>query len=94
MISVGNLIKLHYTVTDDGGSTDYAYNVSIDRVPCPYGGARVYFLCPGTRAGRTCYNRVTKLYQPPGCNAACKNAHPIKEARDARLSRRAPKTAA
>lgn len=36
--------------------------VQIVHQPCRYGGSRPYFLCPGSRNGRPCGKRVSKLY--------------------------------
>jgi hypothetical protein len=36
--------------------------VSIDRVPCRFGGTRPYFLCPGPRFGNRCGRRVVMLF--------------------------------
>jgi len=38
--------------------------VPIVRVPCPFGGTRPYFLCPGVVNGVACGRRVAKLYGP------------------------------
>jgi hypothetical protein len=38
--------------------------VDIVRVPCRFGGARPYFICPGVVNGTACGRRVTKLYGP------------------------------
>ena len=36
--------------------------VPIVRVPCPFGGSRPYFLCPGVVNGVTCGRRAAKLH--------------------------------
>ena len=36
----------------------------IVRVPCPFGGARPYFICPGVVNGIACGRRVAKLHSP------------------------------
>ena len=41
-----------------------AETVRIVRVPCRFGGARPYFICPGVVNGVACGRRVTKLYGP------------------------------
>jgi hypothetical protein len=38
--------------------------VRIVRVPCRFGGARPYFICPGVVNGVACGRRVAKLYGP------------------------------
>ena len=38
--------------------------VPIVRVPCPFGGYRPYFICPGVVNGIACGRRVVKLYGP------------------------------
>jgi hypothetical protein len=38
--------------------------VRIERVPCRFGGARPYFICPGAVDGSACGRRVVKLHGP------------------------------
>jgi hypothetical protein len=58
-------IHLTYRVrVGDGGFQDVAETVRIERVPCRFGGARPYFICPGVAKRVTCGRRVTKLYGP------------------------------
>jgi hypothetical protein len=40
------------------------YRVELTRTPCAYGGGRYWFLCPLTKDGVYCGNRVGKLYLP------------------------------
>jgi hypothetical protein len=43
---------------------DVEETVRIVRVPCRFGGARPYFICPGVVNGIACGRRVTKLHGP------------------------------
>ena len=47
-----------------GDWEDVAETVRIVRVPCRFGGARPYFICPGVVNGIACGRRVAKLYGP------------------------------
>lgn len=47
----GDHLKIRYR-----NNTHIAYTISIDRVPCNYGGYRYYFKCP------LCQSRMRKLY--------------------------------
>jgi hypothetical protein len=61
-------IHLTYRVrVGDGEWKDVAEIVHIDRVPCRFGGARPYFICPGVANRITCGRRVTMLYGPWPC---------------------------
>jgi hypothetical protein len=58
-------LRLTYRVrVGDGEWKDVAEIVRIDRVPCRFGGAQPYFICPGVANGVTCGRRVTMLYGP------------------------------
>jgi hypothetical protein len=46
----------------DGEWTPVTEAVSVDVVPCRFGGARPFFVCPGRTNGRHCGRRVLKLY--------------------------------
>jgi hypothetical protein len=41
--------------------------VRIVRIPCRFGGARPYFICPGLVNGIACGRRVAKLHGPGRC---------------------------
>ena len=43
---------------------DVNETVRIVRMPCRFGGARPYFVCPGVVNGTACGRRVAKLYGP------------------------------
>ena len=63
--------------------------------PCRHGGTRPYFLCPGERNGRSCWQRVVKLYLSGG-HFRCRDCHGLcyasqSEARHYRLIRRRDK---
>jgi hypothetical protein len=72
-------IHLTYRVRlGDGARIDVAEIVRIDRMPCRFGGARPYFICPGVANGVTCGRRVTMLYGPLPyflCRHCCGLAH-------------------
>jgi hypothetical protein len=58
-----NRLHLSYRVRIDGGEwEDMAETVRIVRVPCPFGGTRPYFICPGVVNGVICGRRVAYLY--------------------------------
>jgi hypothetical protein len=51
----------HLTYRVRGGGESLAETVRIVRLPCRFGGARPYFICPGVANGVTCGRRVTML---------------------------------
>jgi len=59
--------RLHLSYRARIGGNEWAdvkETVRIVRVPCRFGGARPYFICPGVVNGIACKRRVTKLYGP------------------------------
>jgi hypothetical protein len=53
-------------VRDSGGEwQDVEETVRIVCIPCRFGGARPYFICPGVVNGITCGRRVAKLVTMP-----------------------------
>jgi hypothetical protein len=50
--------------TAGGGWENLAQTVRIVRVPCRFGGARPYFICPGVVNGIACGRRIGKLHGP------------------------------
>jgi hypothetical protein len=58
-------LNLIYRVRIGGGEwEDVEETVRIVRIPCRFGGARPYFICPGVVNGITCGRRVAKLHGP------------------------------
>jgi hypothetical protein len=57
-------LYLLYRVRIGGDWENVAETVRIVRVPCPFGGARAYFICPGVVNGIACGRRVAKLHGP------------------------------
>ncbi len=58
-------LHLSYRVRINSGEwEDVIETVRIDRVPCRFGGARPYFICPGVVNGTVCRRRVGKLHGP------------------------------
>ena len=58
-------LHLSYRVRIGGGEwEDVEETVRIVRVPCRFGGARPYFICPGVVNGIACGRRVAKLHGP------------------------------
>lgn len=56
-------LQLTYRIrTGEEEWQDIDESVRIVRVPCRYGGARPYFICPGVVNGRVCGRRAAKLY--------------------------------
>jgi len=53
--------------------------VHIVRVPCPFGGTRPYFICPGVVNGVACGRRVVKLYGP-GRYFLCRHCYRLSHA--------------
>lgn len=62
-MDVGRL-TLTYRQRGHGGDqwTPVTEVVTVDMVPCRFGGARPFFVCPGVVNGRHCGRRVVKLY--------------------------------
>ena len=70
----GRLV-LSYNYRRDGGEWQSVEEpVPIIRVPCRFGGARPYFLCPGVVNGVPCGRRVAKLYGP-GIYFLCRHCY-------------------
>lgn len=57
-----HLILSYQCRTQGYGAQDVEEIVPIIRVPCPYGGSRPYFLCPGVVNGIYCGRRVAHLH--------------------------------
>lgn len=58
-------LHLSYRVRIAGGEWEIIEEpVRIVNVPCRFGGARPYFICPGVVNGIACVRRVVKLYGP------------------------------
>ena len=56
-------IVLSYRHQRNGGKwTNVDEPVTLVRVPCPFGGSRPYFRCPGIVNNASCGRRVAKLY--------------------------------
>ena len=54
---------LYYRIRRNGGEwQDVEQPTPIVWMPCRFGGARAYFVCPGIVNGIACERRVTKLY--------------------------------
>ena len=65
MLAGADLLSLSYRGRIGGGDwEDVKESVRIVRVPCRFGGARPYFICPGVVNGIACGRRVAKLYEP------------------------------
>jgi len=58
-------LHLAYRVRIAGGGWEsIEESVRLVRVPCPFGGVRPYFICPGVVNGTACGRRVAKLHGP------------------------------
>ena len=57
-------LHLTYRMRIGGEWEDVNETVRIVRMPCRFGGARPYFVCPGVVNGTACGRRVAKLYGP------------------------------
>lgn len=63
MQAEANKVVLTYRVRQGGADwRDVIEPVPVLWSPCPYGGARPWFRCPGVVRGRECGRRVVKLY--------------------------------
>jgi hypothetical protein len=73
----GGAVYLRYTkATAQGVVVDYSYRVPLAHTPAPYGGERVWFLCP------RCGKRVLKLYLPPRqTHFLCRGCHGLSYAK-------------
>jgi hypothetical protein len=59
----GNRLVLSYRIRQHGGEwQDVEQPTPIVWMPCRFGGARPYFVCPGVVNGTACGRRVSKLY--------------------------------
>jgi hypothetical protein len=59
----GDLLRLSYRFRQHGGDwQDVEQSTGIIWMPCRFGGARPYFICPGVVNGMACGRRVVKLY--------------------------------
>lgn len=63
-----NYVRFRYTITDRNtrDKSDYDYKVQLTTTPCNFGGVRYWFICPLSRNGIYCGQRVAKLYKAPG----------------------------
>jgi hypothetical protein len=73
--------RLHLSYRASSGGPEWEEvkeAVPIVRVPCRFGGARPYFICPGVLNGIACGRRVAKLYEPGRyfrCRHCCRLAY-------------------
>ena len=74
-------MRLLYTTTNatiDGLQKSLDFWVSITTTACNYGGARLWFICPGWKNGIACRRRCRKLYlSPRGHVFACRVCHDL-----------------
>ena len=68
----GDSVTLEYRFKFSEGWRDISKRVAIDRTPCHYGGARLWFLCP------RCQGRTASLYLRgwPGCRKCSRLVYP------------------
>jgi hypothetical protein len=60
--SPDELMLSYRAQTRDCISQEVEERVTLVRAPCPFGGNRPYFICPGSVDGIVCAKRVVKLY--------------------------------
>jgi hypothetical protein len=72
-------LHLTYRVRGGGEWEDLTETVRIVRLPCRFGGARPYFICPGVVNGISCIRRVAKLYGP-GPYFVCRHCYRLAHA--------------
>ena len=73
----GSHITLSYRVRDFGGEWESVrQTVGLTHLACNYGGARLFFRCPGNFGVQSCNARVTKLYAG-GRYFLCRNCYRI-----------------
>jgi len=59
-------IELEYTIQKGRpGEENVKYPVQLEKTPCPFGGVRYWFICPGIVNGMTCNRRCAVLYSGP-----------------------------
>lgn len=68
----GDLVTLSYRYNFSDGWRDISQRVGLERTPCHYGGARLWFRCP------RCYRRTALLYLRgwPGCRKCSQLVYP------------------
>ena len=77
LCSTGEAVTLGYMARlGDEPWREIEDDIPLVRVPCRYGGARPYFLCPGGGGGRACGRRVAKLWLI-GRRFRCRHCHRI-----------------
>lgn len=83
-------LHLAYRVRAGGGEwQDVGETVPVVRVPCPFGGTKPLFTCPGAVRGIPCGRRVAKLYLA-GRYFLCRHCHGLAyESQNARRWHRA-----
>ncbi len=89
-------VSLTYdTLWEDGEWRTISLPIPLARTPCRYGGARVWFLCPGDDDEEPCDRRAAILYDLGPyllCRRCCGLAYQSqRESRSARLTRKANK---
>ena len=68
-------VELAYQYTDPTKLSEKIREyIAIVRRPCPFGGSRSYFVCPGLRSYLRCDRRSTKLYRS-GKYFLCRSCH-------------------
>jgi hypothetical protein len=68
-------LLLSYRIRSNGGEwQDVKQPTPVVWVPCPFGGERPYFVCPGIVNGIACRRRVSKLYCG-GTYFLCRHCH-------------------
>ena len=68
----GRQVRLNYTTTREGDTTEHDYVIETTRTSCNFGGSRPWWRCP------RCWDRVGTLYLPPGRERfACRDCHDV-----------------
>lgn len=58
----GRLVLIYRIRRDGGDWQDVEEPIPLEETACTYGGARLWFRCPGVRNGKWCGRRVGKLF--------------------------------
>ena len=75
LTSAAGEVELAYQYKGPGNfPEDIRERIAITRQPCPFGGSRPYFLCPGLRVDGRCGRRSVKLYRA-GKYFLCRKCH-------------------
>ena len=73
-VTDGIVLDYRTAKVDSGRRRDVRTRISTVSIPCGFGGARLYFRCPGLSPSCSCDRRITKLYLRKG-EFRCRHCH-------------------